>query len=149
MALPGLILFLLPIHIHYPKPSFVCCCSFPTYSPLHTVYPSNQLSFLLRLLIFYLLSCLGQHVRNLYRGFILSNGSNLWRVNLLCIDEVIRFSKNLASNITNSLALSNNVMLQDLRNLSLSNLNHYRGEILLNQYCISHFSSTTTKYIFA
>lgn len=40
------------------------------------------------------------------------------------IDEVIRFSKNQASNITNILALSNNVMLQDLRNLSLSNLNH-------------------------
>lgn len=65
------------------------------------------------------------------------------------IDEVIRLSKNVASNITNSLALSNNVMLQDLRNLSLSNLNDYRGEILLNQYCISHFSSTTTKYILA
>lgn len=40
------------------------------------------------------------------------------------IDEVIRFSKNQASNITNSLALSKDVMLQDLRNLSLSNLNH-------------------------
>lgn len=40
------------------------------------------------------------------------------------IDEVIRFNKNQASNITNSLALSNDVMLQDLRNLSLSNLNH-------------------------
>lgn len=53
------------------------------------------------------------------------------------IDEVIRFSKNQASNITNSLALSNDAMLQDLRNLSLSNLK--RGAILLNQFCIKTF----------